>query len=107
MPHLVEMQQKYGKQGFEVVTVLLDDLEEAPEAKDEALKFLKSKNATAFTNLLLNEPVKVWQDKLRFAAFPCVYVFNRQGKWTQFKADAEPIDHDAVEKLVVELLREK
>src|SRR5262245_29428103 len=100
MPHLVEMQQTLGKQGFEVVTVLLDELQEAPEAREEARKFLKSKNASGFTNLLLDEPVEVWQAKLRFAAFPCVYVFSRQGKWTQFKADAEPIDHDAVEKLV-------
>ena len=105
MPHLVEMHKKYGKDGLAVISVAIEDQED-PEAKNAALKVLKAKGAT-YTNLLLDESVKVWQDKLRFASTPCIYVFNRQGKWTQFKSDAEPIDHEAVEKLVVQLLREK
>jgi hypothetical protein len=107
LPHLVEMHKKLEKDGFAVITVCLDDVREFPEAKDLAPKILKSKGAIGFTNLLLDEPVQAWQDKLRFAAAPCLYVFSRQGKWTQFKSDEMPIDHDAVNKLVVELLREK
>lgn len=105
MPHLVEMHHKYSKAGLAVISVAIEDQEDK-DAKNAALKVLKSKGAT-YTNLLLDEPVEIWQNKLRFASTPSIYVFNRQGKWTQFKSDAEPIDHDAVEKLVVALLREK
>jgi hypothetical protein len=106
MPHLVEMHHKYAKDGFTIITVALDDLGEDPKAKETAIKKLKD-NGVTLTNLLLDEPVELWQEKLRFASTPCIYVFNRQGKWTQFKSDQKEIDHDAVEKLVVELLREK
>ena len=107
MPHLVEMHDKYGKQGFTIITVCLDDLTDLPEAKDNAPKILKSKGLASATNLLLDEPAELWQEKLRFIASPCLYVFSRHGKWTQFKSDKDPVDHEAVEKLVVELLREK
>jgi hypothetical protein len=100
------MHHKYAKDGLVVLSVALDDIHEDPPSKDRALKFLNAKGAT-FTNLLLDEPVEFWQEKLRFIAPPCHYVFSRQGKWIQFTSDKKAIDHDAVEKLVVELLREK
>ncbi len=107
MPHLVEMQKKYGKEGFATITVCIDDLQELPEAKEKAPKILKDKGAVATINLLLDEPFDLWSKKLRFVASPCIYVFDRQGKWTQFSSDKTPIDHDAVEKLVVEALKTK
>jgi thiol-disulfide isomerase/thioredoxin len=102
-PHLVEMQRQYGKDGLVVVSVCVDDLTETPEAKDEALKFLRSQNAT-FTNVLLDEKPEVWQEKLRFDAVPCVYLFDRQGKWRQFKGEEE---YPKLDKLVPELLQQK
>jgi hypothetical protein len=107
MPHLVEMHKKYGQQGLTIITVCLDDLKELPEAKEAAPKILKSKGATALTHLLLDEPLEFWQDKLRFIASPCIYVFDRQGRWTQFKSDKEEIKHEDVDKLVVRLLGAK
>jgi hypothetical protein len=107
MPHLVEMHNKYSKDGLATITVCIDDLQELPEAKASAPKILKAKGATATTNLMLDEPYDVWSKKLRFIASPCIYVFDRQGKWTQFISDKTPIDHDAVEKLVLEALKAK
>ncbi|MCS7045829.1 MAG: hypothetical protein NZO58_05690 [Gemmataceae bacterium] len=97
------MHHKYAKDGLVVVSVALDDLKEDPGAKDRVLKFLKAQRAT-FTNLLLDEPFEFWSERLHFVAPPCQFVFSRQGKWTKFEG---AIKHEEVEKLVVELLREK
>ena len=75
--------------------------------KDAVLKFLKDKSAT-FPNLLIDEDSAFYQEKLRFDARPSYYVFNRQGKWTQFKTEgANDVNYEAMEKLIAELLREK
>jgi hypothetical protein len=73
---------------------------------DNVLKFLRSQGAE-FTNLLLDEPFEFWEKKLRFAFPPCYYVFSRQGRWTMFQPEEDKSLHTDVEKLVVELLREK
>jgi len=75
------MHKKYAKDGLVAISVSLDELKD----KEMALKFLQSKEA-AFTNLLLNDTVN-WSEKLHFSAPPCYFVFNRQGKWVQFKAE--------------------
>jgi hypothetical protein len=100
------MHKKYAKDGLVALSVSLDPLAEDPRAKDNVLKFLRSQEA-AFTNLLLDEPLDVWAKKLRFSFPPCYYVFSRQGRWTRFDPDDEKFDQKEVEKLVVELLREK
>jgi|SRR5437773_2575202 len=97
------MHQRYAKDGLVVMSVSLDPIREDPPSKDRAFKFLQAKGAT-FTNLLLDEPFEVWSEKLHFTAAPCQFVFNRQGKWTQFNGD---IKLDVVEKHVVNSLREK
>ena len=100
------MHEKYAKDGLVVISVALDDIHEEPESKDRALKFLKDKRA-AFTNLLLDEPIEFWQKKFDFVGPPLLYLFNRQGRWVRFRADDGDIDHEKIEKLVVELLRAK
>lgn len=94
------MHTKLAPSGFTMMTVCLD---RGPGEKDDVIKYLKSKGA-AFPNLLLDEEPDLWQEKLRFNIMPCYYVFSRHGQWTQFKED---IRYEAVEKLVLELLREK
>jgi hypothetical protein len=96
------MHEQHSKEGLVVVSVSLDELKD----KDLALKFLQAKKAT-FTNLLLDEPLKFWQEKFEFVGPPTLYVFSRQGKWTRFRSDEDQIDYAVIEKLVVELLREK
>jgi hypothetical protein len=95
------MHKKYAKDGLVAISVSLDELKD----KDVALKFLQSKEAT-FTNLLLNDKVD-WSEKLHFFAPPCYFVFNRQGKWVQFKAEDGEINYGDLEKRVREFLKEK
>jgi thiol-disulfide isomerase/thioredoxin len=106
-PHVVELHKKHEKEGLAVISVALDDVKEFPEAKNNVLKFLKAKGAS-FTNLLLDEPLEIWQQKLRFDGPPSYFVFNRQGKWTHFKSEGvAEIDYAAMDKLVLELLKSK
>jgi thiol-disulfide isomerase/thioredoxin len=102
-PHLVEMHNKYAGQGLAALSVhAFPALDEKGQTR--ALKFLRDRNAT-FTNLILDEPAEVWQDKLHSDALPIVFVFNREGKWTQFKT--EGVNYAEIEKLVVQLLAQK
>ncbi len=103
MPHLVEMHKKHKDQGLVVVSVSLD----SAENKDQPLAFLKKQGAD-FINVLLDEDSELYQPRLRFIAPPCYFVFSRQGQWTQFRAEDGKEDmYEAMDKLVVELLKEK
>src|ERR1051326_8601421 len=62
-PHLVELQQKYGGDGLVAVSVALDPSDK-PESRERVLKFLEARQAT-FTNLFLDEPADVWQERLK------------------------------------------
>jgi thiol-disulfide isomerase/thioredoxin len=105
-PHLIEMQRQYGKDGFAAVSVAVrmrEDDEPFDKEQQAVQQFLREKNAT-LTNLMLNEKSDVVLEKLRFSTLPCAYVFNREGKWYQFKDDFQYAD---VEKLVVDLLKKQ
>lgn len=95
------MHKKYAKDGLVAVSVSVDPIE--PDLEKRLSKFLRDKQAT-FTNLLLDEPPEFWQEKLHTAAVPCLFVFDRNQKWTQY---AEEINHEAIEKQVVELLKSR
>jgi thiol-disulfide isomerase/thioredoxin len=103
LPHLVDLYAKRHKEGLEVITVNIN-VQELPAEKNhkESLDFLRSKKAV-FRNVILDEGEDIWVKRLRIADFPSIYVFDRQGRWTQFRA---PIDHKAVAALVDKLLRE-
>jgi thiol-disulfide isomerase/thioredoxin len=103
-PHLVELNAKYGAKGFAAVSVSTDANPEAGETREQVLKFLRSRKAT-FTNLLLNEPPAVWNQKLGSDGVPVVFVFSREGQWVRKYTD--DVDYAAIEKLVVELLNQK
>ncbi len=94
------MHQKYAKDGFAAISVSLDDPGD-PQAKARVVKFLEGQKA-AFTNLILDEQPEVWQEKLKFAGPPAVFVFDRQGKWKKFEGDFQYKD---VEAYVQELLK--
>jgi hypothetical protein len=95
------MHKKYAKDGFEAVSVSLDDPTDT-ETMEKVKKFLEAKQAT-FTNVVLDEKPEFWQAKLGFDGPPCVFVFNREGKWTRFA----PVEYSDVEKLVAEYMAEK
>ncbi len=60
------------------------------------------KHNAAFTNLWLDEPPQVWVERLRTDSIPCVFVFDRRGRWVQFRDG----DHAQIEQLIVKLLAE-
>jgi hypothetical protein len=110
-PHLVQMHKELAKEGFEIITVAVDPLDSddptPAEVKKNITKFL-TEQKTTFTNLLLDEKDEFWQKKLRLVGPPTTYVFDRQGKWTQFGGESDMVfDAEAVDKLVHELLKEK
>jgi thiol-disulfide isomerase/thioredoxin len=110
-PHMLEMQQKYGKDGLAVISVSLDPLAEgeAPEQrKARVLKRLEKLQAKGIANLILDESPDVVQNKLRVVEIPSVYVFNRQGQWTHFtSAGGGEVAPKVVEELALKWLKEK
>jgi hypothetical protein len=96
------MHQKYASKGFAAISLSLDVAEDRAKAE----KFLVKQNAT-FTNLWLDEPQEFWPEKFKISTLPCAYVFDRRGKWVQFKTDGDKeVDYAEIEKLVVKLLAE-
>ncbi len=95
------MHQKYAAKGLVAVSLSLDPADQRADAE----KFLVKQKAT-FTNLWLDETQEFWTEKFKIIAPPCLYVYDRRGKWVQFKSDDKDIDHAAVEKLIVKLLAE-
>jgi len=92
------MRDKYAKDGLAVITVSLDEDAQSTELQEKVRKLLESKKAGQFTNLILDEKLEVWQQKLKFDGPPSFYVFGRDGKLIkQFKDNFE---FDDVEKLV-------
>jgi thiol-disulfide isomerase/thioredoxin len=113
-PHMLEMQKKLGKDGLVSISVSIDQVDTKTDKDDtparrtaRVLKTLENLGST-ITNVILDEPQKVLEDKLRISSIPCIYVFNRQGKWTKFGGGQDSfVKPPEVEKLVVELLQEK
>jgi thiol-disulfide isomerase/thioredoxin len=103
-PHLVELHRKYANDGLVAVSVSVDDLKRDPTVRGRVLNFLQKQQAT-FTNVILDEPAEVWQTKFNSLTIPIVYVFGRDGRWTQFKDGAKYTE--TIAPLVVELLKKK
>jgi len=102
------MHEKYAGQGLAVVSVSLDEDPGKPEVQEQVLKFLKERKAT-FTNVILDEQFEVWNKKFDFVAPPCVFVFDRQGRWRKFDADAlaEEKGEEKLDNLIVDWLKQK
>jgi hypothetical protein len=104
MPHLVQMQKKYGPQGFAVVTVATDDPKDE-KVRASTLKFLNKINASGFTNLVLDEDEKIWTKKLGFAGIPYMFLFNREGRYKRFEPGDIDEGYANVDKIVAEWLK--
>lgn len=101
-PHLVEMHKKYAAKGLAVVSLSLDDVDDA-KAVAEAEKFLREKRAT-FSNVLLKEEFGVGFDKLDISAIPAVFLYGTDGKELKRFTMDDPNDqftYEQVEKEVV------
>ena len=113
LPHLVEIQKKWGSRGLVTSSVLIDNYQTqtADQLKSAAGRFLTKIDAGSSINLVLDKDAPFGGDKIRFSAVPCIYVFDRRGKWTRFGGDdANPLDDAAyrtMDQLVETLLDEK
>lgn len=106
------MRDKFGKDGLEVLGVLLDDPKDKVLRADGEKYLAKAK--PNFANVYLDAPPEVWQKKLRFDSYPGVYVFNRNNEYVKKlplldeKGDVkEEVDYDVVENVVVGLMPKK
>jgi cytochrome oxidase Cu insertion factor (SCO1/SenC/PrrC family) len=97
------MQKKHAKDDVVAVSVSLDNPGD-DGVKEKVQKYLTSQKA-AFTNLILDEKIEVWQKKLKIEGPPCVFVFDREGKVAKKFDSGEK--YDEVEKLVIDLLKKK
>jgi hypothetical protein len=102
------MHHKYQAKGLVVISVNLNDANDEDE-RQETLKVLK-KYKLDVINVVLDEPQEVWKEKLRVRLGPpCMYVFDRNGKWRMLYGetlldDEGNVRHEAVEALVKKLL---
>jgi thiol-disulfide isomerase/thioredoxin len=107
-PHVLEMHKKYESKGLQVVSLSLDDPEDANAVK-EAKKFLESKKAKII-NLLLDDSSGDGFEKLHINAIPAVFIYGPDGKEIKrFTMDdtRNQFTYDQVEKAVRELLDSK
>jgi len=102
-PHIVGLHRKHGPEGLVCFSVSLDDADQ-PERKEAALVFLKKSGAT-FSNFLLQEEEKFWQEKFDIGGPPAIFVFDRKGKRAG-KFDTRDADKK-IDELVEDLIREK
>ena len=99
-PHLVELHDKYVKDGLECVSLTVDDKDDA----GKALAFLQKQKA-AFGNYLIDETAEVWSRKLDVGGPPAVLVFDRSGKKVKTFTSEDPFTYADVEKLIQPLLK--
>jgi hypothetical protein len=101
---LVELHQKFADKGLVAVSVCLQADDPDVKSKPEnVLKFLKEKKA-AFTNVILDENEDFYRKKFSITGPPTVFVFDKKGKWRQFKDEGH---YPEIGKLVEELLKEE
>jgi thiol-disulfide isomerase/thioredoxin len=112
LPHLVQTYHKHRKDGLVAITVSVDIAWNQYDAKTHArlLNFLRKQGAD-FPNVVLDVSKEVLEDKLRVKAVPCTYVFDRQGKWTQFVGEglnqSDDGSYPEIDALVKKLLKGK
>ena len=104
LPNIVQMHKKHAAQGLVTITVSLDQVQNDPNVKLKVWQHLQKAEAH-MPNVILNEEFALVQKKLRIDGPPCLFVFNRQGKWVEFKE--EKFRHDLIEQTVVQFLKEK
>jgi thiol-disulfide isomerase/thioredoxin len=104
-PHLVEMQQKLGKDGLIAISLSVDDPKDMM-ARANAVRFLERMKAYDVINLHLNEEAAFWQAKFKTDGPPVVFVFDRDNRIAlRLPVGDEAVDYAAIEKKVIELLK--
>ncbi len=100
------MRKQFATQDLVILGVSLD--EEAKDAKvQQSVRNVLAKRGVTFPNVILDEDQTFWQEKLRFAGPPAMYVFNRDGRWKAFTDLDEEKAYKEIDKLVEEWLGRK
>ncbi len=47
-------------------------------------RLLTSKKMAPLHNIMLNESQKFWREKFQIVGVPCVFIFDRDGRWHKF-----------------------
>lgn len=104
------MHKKYAAQDVVFLAVSLDQPPENAQEKQALLKDIARqlhKAQVGCACLLLDEALELRQQKLHFVAPPCVFVFNRRGRWQRLEETETGLNSQAVEKLVAQFLQEE
>ena len=83
------MHKKYAPQGLVMISVaheLIEEYKTAAEREKEVKRWLQ-KFETKSINFILDEKDTFLAEALDIRGLPCIYVFNRQGKWVRFNSD--------------------
>src|SRR4051812_661308 len=107
-PRLVQMHEKYGKDGLVVLTVTVDDPKDAA-ARTVVENFL-AKKTYPFRTLNLDADVEKLPTLDFGGGVPGAFVFNRDNRYVKKlplydrvkKQELEEFDYDAIEKTVAE-----
>jgi thiol-disulfide isomerase/thioredoxin len=105
-PHLVEMHNKFDKKKVAIISVTVDPREDADqiaEKRKAIVRFLE-KNKATMTNVWLDEPAAVWQEKTGINAVPFMYVFDKDNRFIK-KLDGDEYNPTVAENLVEELAK--
>jgi hypothetical protein len=107
MEHLVQMHKKHGDKGLVVITVSLDPVKDKDLVK-QANDFLR-KLDPPFQNLLLDESSEFVEKKFGFVFPPSYFIFDRRGKWVNFRVSDEGVEVNKAEmdKVILQLLDDK
>jgi thiol-disulfide isomerase/thioredoxin len=82
--YLAAMRKEFTKDGLVIVNVNVDYSQAAPADKARLLPLIRrvaKDKCDGLNNLVLDETLEVIEQKLRFTSPPCVYVFDRKGRW--------------------------
>ena len=101
-PHLVELNKKYGNDGFVAMSVALDNADDKT-VRGKVDDFLQKKQAT-FTNLIAEGDLDDWYNALKIGGIPCVFVFDRENRRVK-KLVGEQVDYKAIAAEVAKLLK--
>jgi len=107
-PHIVQLHEKYGRQGIRFVSMDLDDRSD-PQALDRAREFLITHNA-AFDNYRMDEVVPDAFEKLDLLGIPAVFIYDRQGKLRYRLTGDNPnkqYTNQDVDKAIEQILQDK
>ncbi|MFM7148589.1 MAG: peroxiredoxin family protein [Gemmataceae bacterium] len=111
IPRMIEMHRRYASEGFEVVSVALQNSQDQA-ARESLSRFLNEKAMAPFETVLLDPDACDYCRNLRFPGVPGVFIFNQSNSYVRKMPEVnergeetEEVDYDQIEMTVKQLLR--